>query len=343
MSLIKEFGKKMYTPTLDIDLVRKLHQYAAIVAEKVFQEFPLSKKARRFLHELRRNLKLQDCYAQAVELQIFAQKAYLEVASREPGQLQTALYRLVLECINGVETGEQVPPRGERPPLWLWIALATAGVLTPVILTGLSYLVVPPPPGSPDATSTPSPENSLPPSPSVPLSPSPTPTASPSSAIAAPSPSPTSTVAEPVNKEAIRDRRRQLGIDFEFFTNLIDEVFYRQHPLLRHRKLQDGEADRHLQVEWNAIAQSLLDSLETLTPETRQRLGSYRRRDYDQWLQELGEGKLQKSPTLDPLADQRFFQLFPEMNGKPLNRRTFGQVWYAIAEEELKKMKTTSH
>jgi hypothetical protein len=39
------------------------------------------------------------------------------------------------------------------------------------------------------------------------------------------------------------------------------------------------------------------------------------------------------------LANNRFSQLFPDQKGKTLDPKTFGQVWYAIAEEELKQLK----
>ncbi len=139
---------------------------------------------------------------------------------------------------------------------------------------------------------------------------------------------------EPISQEALRDRRRQLHIDFQFFTSLVDEVFYASYPQSRLRKLDDPEQAK-LRSEWNAIASKMMDRLATLKPETRSKLGTYRRANYDQWLATLGEANAKNSARLDALADSRFFQLFPEQKGKTLNPRTFGQVWYAIAEDQL--------
>jgi serine/threonine-protein kinase len=152
---------------------------------------------------------------------------------------------------------------------------------------------------------------------------------------AAPSPSPSVKV---VSQDALRDRRRQLDIDFQFFTRLVDEAFYTQYPQLRSQSLDNPEQAK-LRTEWNAIASSVMDKLATLKPESRQKLGSYRRRNYDQWLAALGERGAKKSPRLDALADGRFWQLFPDQKGKTLNPRTFGQVWYAIADEQLSAAK----
>lgn len=166
-----------------------------------------------------------------------------------------------------------------------------------------------------------------------PTTPAPSPTPTP-----APSPSAAATPAASVNPEALRERRRKLGVDYQLFTNLVDELFYAKNPQVRDRKLSSSPEQTKLQAEWNEVASTLMDKLETLTPQTRGKLGTYRRRDYDQWLKALGETG-PTSQTLDNLADARLFELFPDLKGKTLNPRTFGQVWYAIAEESVDQAK----
>lgn len=112
-------------------------------------------------------------------------------------------------------------------------------------------------------------------------SPKPSPSVSASPPSAAPN-------VEAVTDEVLRDRRRQLNINFEFFTALVDEVFYAKYPQLRSRKLGDPEQAK-LKGEWNTIASSVMDKLATLKPETRAKMGSYRRVNYDEWLKALGE------------------------------------------------------
>ena len=156
------------------------------------------------------------------------------------------------------------------------------------------------------------------------------PVAQPSVPVVSPKASPS---AEAVSQEALRDRRQQLNIDLPFFTKLVDEVFDAKYPQ-QARTLNDPEQTR-LKTEWNTIASSVMDKLATLKPETRPKLGTYRRVNYDRWLVDLGETGAKTSPRLDALADSRFFELFPDQKGKTLNPRTFGQVWYAIADEQL--------
>ncbi|WP_146141016.1 protein kinase domain-containing protein [Stenomitos frigidus] len=161
------------------------------------------------------------------------------------------------------------------------------------------------------------------------------PTAQPKPSAASPKASPS---VEAVSQDALRDRRRQLNIEFQFLTNLVNEVFYAKYPQLRSRNLDDPEQAK-LRTEWNTIASNIMDKLATLKPETRQKMGSYRRVNYNEWLAALGEAGAKSSPRLDALADSRFFELFPEQKGKTLNPRTFGQVWYAIADEQLSTAK----
>lgn len=167
---------------------------------------------------------------------------------------------------------------------------------------------------------------------------SPAPVVSPSSSSPTASPTPSvSPSSDVIDPTALRDRRRNLGIDYAFFTGLVDEVFYAQHPDLKDRNLGNGTDQGKLQTEWNTIANTLMDKLETLTPQTRGRLGTYRRETYDQWLAQLGGNQ----QTLDSLADTRFYELFPDLKGKTLNPQTFGQIWYAIAEEQVEAARAT--
>jgi serine/threonine-protein kinase len=162
------------------------------------------------------------------------------------------------------------------------------------------------------------------------------------------SPAPTSSVQPAPNQQAspsaatksnnLSDRMGQLGVDYTFFTQLVSEQFYEKYPQLRAQSSTEDAQQAQFQAEWNQIANSLMDRLEQLTPATRAKLGRYRREDYANWLRQLGE-TTSTSQRLDPIADARFYQLFPEMQGKKLAPNTFGQIWYAIAEEQLAQLK----
>jgi hypothetical protein len=74
--------------------------------------------------------------------------------------------------------------------------------------------------------------------------------------------------------------------------------------------------------------------LHSLSEEARRELGSYYRRNYDRWFATLAARKISQ-PTVDILADTAFYLRFPMLQGQTLNPRTFGQLWYAIARDQI--------
>ncbi|PZV12355.1 MAG: hypothetical protein DCF22_12590 [Leptolyngbya sp.] len=142
---------------------------------------------------------------------------------------------------------------------------------------------------------------------------------------------------EKASLDSLKERQKDLGIDFQFVSNLTDEVFYTKHPDLKGKPIS-AASQPELQNEWAGMGTDLLSKLESLIPETRGKLGTYQRSDYDKWLAP-GNGASLNARELNVLVNKRFGDLFPDQKGKTLSPKTFGQVWYAIAQEELKKLK----
>ncbi len=93
---------------------------------------------------------------------------------------------------------------------------------------------------------------------------------------------------------------------------------------------------------WIDRANQLIKTLETLSPETRRELGTYRRANLDAWLTTL-QTPTQKldiiTKQIEDATDAEFFKAFPDRKGTALNPRNLGQVWYAIARAEIAKLK----
>lgn len=162
------------------------------------------------------------------------------------------------------------------------------------------------------------------------------PAASPTPAIPTREAGTTAAGTTPTTAGNLSDRQQQSGIEMQFLSDLTDELFYGKHPDLNGQKLTPEQTD--LQADWTAIANDMLTKLEGLSPEVRRKLGSYQREDYDRWTAP-GSGASLNSRELNVLVNNRFGELFPDQKGKTLNPKTFGQVWYALAEEELNKLK----
>ncbi|MEA5593846.1 serine/threonine-protein kinase [Rivularia sp. UHCC 0363] len=135
--------------------------------------------------------------------------------------------------------------------------------------------------------------------------------------------------------------RQRLGIPELFFNNTVNQIFYTQNPQARGRTLTNSSEDESLRKKWYGIAQDLLDKLEkaNLSKETRQKLGTYSGRDYQTWERRSRSGEF-GNYTIEDLnkdTNQKFDRLFPGIRQGNLTQQTFGQIWYALANEEVSK------
>lgn len=141
---------------------------------------------------------------------------------------------------------------------------------------------------------------------------------------------------EQQRKDALRDRRRNLGVDYNFYVKLVDEAFYAQYPE-RQSPLTNEPADAEWRDRWDGLADNLLSQLEAISPEARARLGSYNDADIKHRKEEVNKLHL-SSRSLNDLADAKFFYLFPEQRGKEFRNKRIWQVWQAIATEQVKAL-----
>lgn len=75
---------------------------------------------------------------------------------------------------------------------------------------------------------------------------------------------------------AIKAHARSLGIDEEFFNELVDGSFYPVYPDLIGKEIFNRREDRPLWDDWCSRAESWLNKLEAhMSPEARANLGCY--------------------------------------------------------------------
>jgi serine/threonine protein kinase, bacterial len=168
------------------------------------------------------------------------------------------------------------------------------------------------------------------------VSPSPSPTPGSTPQIAKPTPTPQRSLNpnEPAIQAALRDRRRELNISYDIFVDLVDETFYAKYPDLKGQRLTDNPQQAQLRVEWNAMAENLLDRLALLSQSSRTKLGKYSRTDYDRAISVAKQFNL-SDRALQTLTNVRFRYLFPEQKQINLSSDKFSQVWYAVLDEQL--------
>ncbi|QMS91059.1 serine/threonine protein kinase [Nostoc edaphicum CCNP1411] len=146
------------------------------------------------------------------------------------------------------------------------------------------------------------------------------------------------------NLQEIISRRQQLEITEGFFIPFVDNLFYTKKPELKGRSLTSKPEDAGLRNEWSGIADDLLNKIEraNLSTASRRKLGNYSQKDYDTWRRQARSGQL-GNYTIDQLTkdtNEKFDRLFPDQQRGKLNQKTFGQIWYAIAADQVSKVQS---
>ncbi len=140
----------------------------------------------------------------------------------------------------------------------------------------------------------------------------------------------------------ILSRRQELEIPEGFFIRTVDNLFYTEKPELQGRTLTSNPEDAALRKEWYSVADNLLDKLEQakLSSASRRKLGNYGSQDFDSWRRKAQAGQF-GDYTISQLnrdTNQKFDRLFPGQRSGKLNQQTLGQVWYAIAADQVSKL-----
>ncbi|KAB8320603.1 serine/threonine protein kinase [Tolypothrix campylonemoides VB511288] len=153
------------------------------------------------------------------------------------------------------------------------------------------------------------------------------------------------TVSKETNRSnEIMRRRQQLEIPQVFFIQTVDKIFYTKNPGAKGRTLTSNSEDTALRNQWYAIADDLLNNLEqaNLSTSARRNLGNYSARNYDNWRRQAQAGQF-GNYTMDQLnrdTNKKFDRLFPgqRRGDEKLDKQTFGQIWYALAAEQVSKL-----
>ncbi|MEA5579884.1 serine/threonine-protein kinase [Nodularia harveyana UHCC-0300] len=145
------------------------------------------------------------------------------------------------------------------------------------------------------------------------------------------------------NITQILRRHQQLEIPTGFFIPFVDNLFHAEKPELNGRILTAGAEDAGLRGEWAGIAGDLLDQIEkaNLSKAARQKLGNYGSENEKIWREQARRGEW-GNYTIDQLnrdTNEKFDRLFPGQDRGKLNQQTFGQLWYAIAADQVAQVK----
>ncbi|MGL5081075.1 MAG: protein kinase domain-containing protein [Microcoleaceae cyanobacterium] len=145
-------------------------------------------------------------------------------------------------------------------------------------------------------------------------------------------------LSETQRQSVLTDRSSSLDVNYEFFTRLVNDIFYLRYPDQQGRILTQSAEDAVWRKRWDQTANELLNRLENLSPTARQALGTYDTADLKDWIRTANQLNL-SSHALYDLADAQFFNWFPEQpRNRDLNDSPIGQVWYAVTRDRLEAL-----
>ena len=142
-------------------------------------------------------------------------------------------------------------------------------------------------------------------------------------------------------KTQLRTRRRQLDIDQSWFVSVVDEAFWTQYPSQKGRSLGNGKDDKTWRDKWDESAANLLNTLESLSQEALQGMGTYTQAQRERWKLRVNNLHL-SSRALYDLVDSQFFAAFPEQVNQNFIDKPIGQVWNAMILDTLSALQSGS-
>ncbi|MBD2664406.1 protein kinase [Richelia sinica FACHB-800] len=135
-------------------------------------------------------------------------------------------------------------------------------------------------------------------------------------------------------KQKLSDRRQQLGIDYNFYIGLVNQIFWQENPNLKGRTLTDSPDDESAREKWDQTAAKLLNKLESISSKSRRLLGTYTSAERDRWKVAINQVNV-GSRSLYDLGDAAFLRIFPEQRSQDFIDEPVGQVWYAIVNDKF--------
>jgi serine/threonine protein kinase, bacterial len=124
-------------------------------------------------------------------------------------------------------------------------------------------------------------------------------------------------------KAALIQKLERSQVNQTVFYRLVNEAYYLEYPDQRGKLLSNRPEDEGLRQNWDGVAAQVLDTLQSLSSDARDRLGGFSQRDRQQW-----DRKLEAS-RIEP---QRFYgELESTLKSDlPMYRKTSLETQYAM-------------
>ncbi len=139
---------------------------------------------------------------------------------------------------------------------------------------------------------------------------------------------------EQSRKEQLFQQLERLQTPSGVFYRLVNEAFYLEYPDLQGRVLSSMAEDAEGRANWDAVAFQVLDMLETLTPDARDRIGTYVQRDLTIWEEQLESTRINPR-RLYRDAERDVVRQLPMYRRQNLPDHFAHQLWYATVADRV--------
>jgi serine/threonine protein kinase, bacterial len=158
-------------------------------------------------------------------------------------------------------------------------------------------------------------------------------------------PSPVSTQSysstEKQRKAQLLNRLEQSSVSSSFFYRLVNEAYYLQYPEQRGQLLSNGPEDESRRTNWDQVALQAVTLTEQLSPNARNRLGSYTPSDRVQWRNRLRRANID-AHRIDQQAETQLTDALPMYRDTNIqNPDTLAyQLLSGLIDDQLRTMVT---
>ncbi len=138
-------------------------------------------------------------------------------------------------------------------------------------------------------------------------------------------------------KQQLFQRLRATKVGFTYFNQVTNEAFYLNYPRYPRRPLTKSATDANLRAEWDQVGTQVVESLETLSPTSRQKIGRYSPAIRRTWDRQLRKARVNQAKFYRDV-DRQFQQQLPMYRRTELENKRGEQIWFAIANDQLQKV-----
>jgi serine/threonine protein kinase, bacterial len=138
-------------------------------------------------------------------------------------------------------------------------------------------------------------------------------------------------------KAALIARLEQSQVNQTVFYRLVNEAYYLKYPGEKGKLLSNRPEDEPLRKNWDGVADQILDTLDGLSSDARDRLGGFSSRDRQQWDRKLQNSRVEPQQFYEELESKLKSDL-PMYRRASIESQYAMQILYGMAFDRVQRL-----